>query len=88
MDRFSFRWGFVFGGDLVFGWDLVFGEVVCFFFFFFLFVLLFEMTVGTYRSFGGVCVLFVVVVGRIFVFVGGLSIGGVALVILPCLCCI
>ena len=43
------------------------------------------MTGGTCQSFGGVIVLFIVVVGRIFVFVGGLAIGGVAMVILPCL---
>jgi len=57
-------------------------------FFFFLLVLLFEMT-GTCRSFGCMCVVSVSVfsVGRIFVFVGGLAVGGVAVVILPCFCC-
>ena len=49
---------FVFGGDACF----------CFCFFFFLFVLLFAMTGGICRSVGGVCGLFVAVIGRIFVF--------------------
>mmetsp|Transcript_7992 Transcript_7992/g.8571 ORF Transcript_7992/g.8571 Transcript_7992/m.8571 type:complete len:237 (-) Transcript_7992:81-791(-) len=54
--------------------------------FFFLLVVLFEMT-GTCRSFGCMCVVSVFSVGRIFVFVGGLAVGGVTVVILPCFCC-
>ena len=57
----------IFGGVLVFCWDLdfggdlVFGGFGCFFFFFFLFVLLLEMTGGTGRSVGGVCVVFILI---------------------------
>ena len=55
----------------------------------FLFVLLFEMTGGICQSVGGVCVFFVVGVGRI-VFVGGgvRALGGVAAVILSRFCCL
>ena len=71
---------FVFGGDLVFGGV----ACCCFFFFFFVFVLLFEMAGSTCRSVGDVCVFFVF---GLVVFVGVISIGGVAVVIVPCFCC-
>ena len=58
---------FFFGGVFVAAADACF----CFFFFFFfvfVFMLLFAMTEGICRSVGGVCGLFVAVIGRIFVF--------------------
>ena len=79
---------FVFVGGSAIGFWAV-GGIAFFCIFFFLLVVLFEMT-GTFQSFGCVCIVFVFVfgVGQIFLYVFGLTIGGVVVVILSRFCCL